>query len=156
MAEQGMVPLPFQQAFEHFLIHPVTSWERFFNPQFFISYNRPDVGVENYVLSQVGSYGKQLGRLIDVLDVLVARVPTEDLTPRERRVLDQFRDLSGRVKECVAHFRGPRDEGITLGDMERVIDGLASLARSNPAAYDRIVGRLRSTIAEADGSQGRA
>jgi len=156
MTDQRMFPVPFQQAFEHFLINPVTNWERFFNPQFFISYNTPDVGVENYVLSQVGSYGKQLGRIIDVLDVLVARVPTEDLTPRERRVLDQFRDLSGRVKECVAHFRGPRDEGITLGDTERLIDALASLARSNPAAYDRIVDRLRSTIAEAGGGQGQA
>lgn len=148
-----MFLLPFQQAFEHFLINPVTNWERFFNPQFFISYNRPDVGIENHVLSKVGSYGKQLGRMIDAMDVLVARVPTEELTPRERHVLEQFRELSGRVKECVAQFRGRRDEGVTLGDIDRLIDGLPSLARSNPAAYSRIVDRLQSAIAETHGAR---
>ncbi len=147
MKEQGTFQFPFQEAFEHFLINPQTNWERFFNPQFFISYNAPDVAVENRVLSQVGSYGKQLGRIINVLDVLVARVPADGLTPRERRVIDEFQDLSRRVKTAIEEYRGRREEGITFSDIDHLIDGLHSLARSDPAAHRALADRLRRAIA---------
>src|SRR5215510_4973900 len=83
---------PFQQAFEHFMIAPQTTWDRFFDPQIFVSLNSGDAAVENHVLRKAGSYGKQLGRILDTLDVLVARLPAESLTPGERRAVDAFRD----------------------------------------------------------------
>src|SRR5437764_4294308 len=101
MSQQSEYRFPFQQAFEKFTISPVTSWKRFFNPQFYISYNAADMDVENHVLSQVGSYGWQLGQIIDVLDILVARLPVADLSSKERRSLDQFHALSKRVKVAV-------------------------------------------------------
>ncbi len=152
MNNQSMFRFPFQEAFEHFLINPQTNWERFFNPQFFINYNAPDVAVENRVLSQVGSYGKQLGRVLDVLAVLVARLPSDDLTPQERRVLDEFLDLSRRVKTAIADYRGRRDEGITVGDVDHLIDGLRSLARTDPTAHRALVERLQGAIAQGEAS----
>ena len=133
--------------FENFMINPMTSWQRFFNPQFYINYNTGDVDVENNVLQQVGSYGKQLGQIIDTLDVLVTRVPQKDLTSQERRALDDFRTLSGQVKAAVAEVKGPQKKGVTHTDIDQLIDDLQSLARSDPQAYRLLANRLQSALA---------
>jgi hypothetical protein len=139
---------PFQRAFEHFTIDPRTSWDRLFNPQLFISLNSADAGIENQVLGEVGSYGRQLGRVIDVLEVLVARLDPAELTPLERRSVDRFKELASDVETAVTKATGTRPAGITLGDVDDLVAGLASLARSDPAAHRRLVERLRGALAD--------
>jgi hypothetical protein len=102
--------------------------------------------VENHVLRGVGSYGKQLGLILDVLSVLVSRLPQNDLTPQERLVLDRFQHLFRGVKAAVADYQGPQNDDITQGDIDRVADGLRSLARSDAETYRRLVGRLLGAI----------
>jgi hypothetical protein len=143
------MPFPFSNAFKYFMIDPMTDWERFFNPQFYITYNTGDVDVENNVLREVGSYGKQIGQILDMLNVLVARLPQEDLTPRERYVLDQFHTLTKDVNRAVAAIKGPEDKGITRTDVEQLISDLQSLERTNPEAHRLLVERLQNTIGKA-------
>ena len=137
---------PFQQAFEHFLVNPVTSWDRFFNPQIYLSYNSGDVDVENHVLRRVGSYGRQLGRILDVLDVLVARLPLDRLTSAERLAVDRFQELSRTVDAAVAAYRGTTPQDIGRADVERVIEGLGELQRTNPVTYRELATRLREAV----------
>ena len=135
-----------QLPFGNFTIDPTTNWQRFFNPQFAITYNAGDVGIENKVLQQAGSYGKQLGTVFDVLDVLIARLPAEDLTPQERRALGDFRELQDRVERAKAQVRPPRKRDVTGDDVDRLMDGLQSLAHSDPAAYHRLRDRILSGL----------
>ncbi|HEU5321516.1 MAG TPA: hypothetical protein VFX28_11975 [Methylomirabilota bacterium] len=145
------IGLPFQEAFEQFWINPRTSWERFFNPQIFVSLNRGDAAVENHVLGRAGSYGKQLGRVLDALDVLVARLPAEGLTPRERRAVDALRELSRTVDAALDEYGRPRATEPTLADVDRLLGGLEDLKRSDPAGHRALLDRLRRGVAEADG-----
>jgi len=126
---------PFQQAFEHFMIAPQTTWDRFFNPQIFVSLNSGDAAVENHVLRKAGSYGKQLGRILDTLDVLVARLPGVD----------------GAVED----YRGPSRGAPTLADLERLLDGLEDLKRTQPSAYQSLLGRLRRGVDESAADRNR-
>src|SRR6266705_1005883 len=118
-SSQG-IAFPFQDAFKYFMIDPTTNWQRFYNPQFYINCNTGDVDVENAVLREVGSYGMQLGRILDVIDVLVATV------------------------------KGPKEKDTTLSDVDRLISGLQSLERSDPAAYRLLVDRLQNAIGAND------
>src|SRR5262245_19587992 len=140
---------PFQQAFEHFMIAPQTTWDRFFNPQIYVSLNSGDATVENHVLSKAGSYGKQLGRIIDTLDVLVARLPADSLTPAEQCAVDAFRDLSRQADAAVAGCGGPCASSATTGDVEPLLDGLEGLKRTKRAAYRSLLDRLRRGVDEA-------
>jgi len=140
---------PFQQAFEHFMIAPQTTWDRFFNPQIFVSLNSGDAAVENHVLRKAGSYGKQLGRILDTLDVLVARLSAESLTPGERRTVDAFRDLSRQVDAAVEDYRGPSRAAPTLADVERLLDGLENLKHTQPGAHRSLLDRLRRGVDDA-------
>jgi hypothetical protein len=141
---------PFRDAFKYFMIDPMTNWQRFYNPQFYITYNAEDVDVENTVLREVGSYGMQLGRIIDVLEVLVARLPRDELTPGEHRMVDRFHELSEKVTAAVATVKGPKEKDATLADVERLISSLQSLASSDPAAHLRLVELLRKAIGAND------
>jgi hypothetical protein len=93
--------------FENFTIDPMTNWERMYNPQFIINYNGDDVGIENTVLRQAGSYGKQLGKLFDVLDVLIAHLDPQVLKPEEQKALEDFRQLQGVVSRAKEQTRKP-------------------------------------------------
>src|SRR2546427_3202573 len=106
-----------------------------FNPQLIISENSDDVGVETHVLSRVGSYGKQLGSIIDALGVLIARtLDRSQLTPGENRIVDDLWDLSRQVDQAVADYRGTPRKGIGRADIDSVIEGLQRLRHSDPAA----------------------
>lgn len=63
--------------------------------------------VERDVLAEVGSYGKQLGKICDVLAVLVDRLPEAELDARERDAVAEFRWMArqiGKIKH--RHRRG--------------------------------------------------
>ncbi len=60
---------------------------------------RPDI--EQRVLDEVGSYGRQLGRIGEALQVLLDHVKLEGLDERELGVLDDLRDqlkAVGKIK----------------------------------------------------------
>jgi hypothetical protein len=50
-----------------------------------------DPDLEQTVLDEVGSYGRQIGQISDALDVLIRRVPREGLSENELDALDAFR-----------------------------------------------------------------
>jgi hypothetical protein len=139
----------FEQAFRNFTITPLTDWKRFYNPQFFFSYNAGDVDLENHVLSEAGSYGRQLGIVLKVLDLLLARVPEsqlQQLTPQEVVAREEFRDLLRTVRAAKAEFRGRADAGLTRDDIDDLIDRLRALEHTDKATYRALVEHLRAAL----------
>jgi hypothetical protein len=98
------------------------------------------------VPGKVGSYGSQHGKIISVLDVLVANahLPQSELTLKPLR---EFRQLSDQVKEAVATIQGPQQKSITQADVDQFIENLQSLANSNQKDYGRFVNQLKAAIA---------
>jgi hypothetical protein len=138
---------PIAYPFADFLINPQTSWSRWFNPQLFISLNSADAPIENHVLSRVGSYGKQLGVLLDVADVLATRLPSDALTPAERRAVAALADLREEVEEAKSEFRGePAAAEVTRGEVERLLANLDELRERDPGAHRELTGRLRAAL----------
>lgn len=135
--------------FADFVINPQTTWQRFFNPQLFISYNSADAPIENHVLSRVGSYGRQLGTLLDAVEVLTARLPADELTPAERSAVDALSDLRANVERAKADFRGePVRTDLSRADVDRLVGQLADLERTDPAAHRDLVARLRDALTQ--------
>lgn len=136
--------------FADFLVNPQTNWARFFNPQLVISYNSADAPIENHVLSRAGSYGKQLGTLLDVVEVLASRLP-DDLTPKERRAVDALTRLRADVESAKATFRGEQKQTeLTRADVDGLIDRLEDLQRMDPDAHAALVDRLREALVTND------
>jgi hypothetical protein len=64
----------------------------------------PDVEAE--ILDEVGSYGRQLGRIGDVVQVLVAKLPRDTLTDAERVALEDFSSQMREIKAIKEKRRG--------------------------------------------------
>ena len=58
---------------------------------------RPDI--EQKILEQVGSYGRQLGRIGDALEVLLDHVKLEGLSDRERDALAVLRGQLAEIRQ---------------------------------------------------------
>jgi hypothetical protein len=57
---------------------------------------RPDI--EQKVLDEVGSYGRQLGRIGDALEVLIAHVPLDGLSKAESDALDMLKGQLAAIR----------------------------------------------------------
>jgi hypothetical protein len=95
-----------------------------------------DVQLEQRITEQVASYGRQLGWVVDALEVLIRTDRPADLTPDDAAALDQVRNLRAevaRAKEEVARDRIDRlvaDIQALRRDPERNRDELQRLRRA--------------------------
>jgi hypothetical protein len=141
---------PLSQLFSQFLrvwnYRPVTSWRDFFNPQFIINANSGDAGVENDVLAAVGSYGKQLGTIMDALHVVISDSKFDDLLPADRRALDRFQSLREGVDAVVARHRPNGDHDLTEAEVGDFLDRLRVLGREDPAAARAVCDQLSKGV----------
>jgi hypothetical protein len=92
-------------------INPFTAWMSPIGSQFgLININlgqSAEPQIEEEVLSDVGSYGRQLGRIGDALVVLLAHFhPAEPLTADEGKAIDELKQmLEGIAKIKAKHHR---------------------------------------------------
>jgi hypothetical protein len=62
--------------------------------------------VESDILENVGSYGRQIGRISDVLEVLVAKLPRDILTDDERAAVEDFSSQMREIKRIKERRQG--------------------------------------------------
>jgi hypothetical protein len=101
-------------------INPFTAWMSPVGSQFgLININlgqSSEPKVEEEVLADVGTYGKQLGRIGDVLIVLLAHFrPDVPLTADETKAIDDLKDMLDEVATIKARHRRPayRPDAVT-------------------------------------------
>jgi hypothetical protein len=94
---------PFTNFLRSWDYRPVTSWFEHFVT---INWNSGDAQIEEHVLSDVGSYGLQLARVLDAVDLLVGELDLSRLTPEQQRIVVRVEDLAASAKRAVREYRG--------------------------------------------------
>jgi hypothetical protein len=114
---------PFTNFLRSWDYRPVTSWFEHFVT---INWNAGDADVEQHVLGEVGSYGLQLARILDAVDLLVGELDLSRLTPEQQRTVVRLEDLAASAKRAVHEYRGDAVEpppAATRGDLlPRVVE----------------------------------
>jgi hypothetical protein len=62
----------------------------------------PNPQAERAILHEVGSYGRQIGRIGDVLEVLLDHLKLKDLEPAEKDAIDILRGQLAQVRQVKA------------------------------------------------------
>ena len=132
--------------FKNFLINPVTDWQRFINPQFNVTINQGDAAIENHVLSRAGSYGKQLGRMQEVLDILVERLPPPPLSATEERSIAKYRETRKQIVGAVREAKQDNGDARGTAEFERWLDALAALRDADPERFEEYADRLKDFV----------
>jgi hypothetical protein len=109
MSQETAMSTPFSLAPEQLwqAINPITAYQQ--GAQFgFINLDLGAAGesdLERKLLDRVGSYGRQLGRIGDALEVILKHVKLGDLKPEEQDALDILKGQLASVRQVKAERR---------------------------------------------------
>ena len=84
------------------------------------------------------SYGRQLGRIMDALAVLIDRLPPEE---QEKEAFKEFTEVRDQINDIKQKAAGRR--------IDRIIADLAALKETRPEEYRRLAATLRDALREA-------
>jgi hypothetical protein len=130
-------------------INPLSLWVKGGQQLGFVNINASSAGdpqLERDIVEGVASYGRQLGRVIDALDVLVSHLPEgERLTSPEKDALHAFGDLVAHIEAAKSDAGDP---ALTMARLDRTIESVQGLRRSDRPLYDQMVGRIRGAFGE--------
>jgi hypothetical protein len=102
-----------------------------------------DPALERRIIEEVASYGRQLGWIVEALEVLIARAGTDGLDVVQRGALEQIGELARRIEALKG---GPRSGGVLRADLERALEEVRALEARDPRAYREIVARVREAF----------
>jgi len=125
-------------------INPWTWWLRMMSQIGFININMTessDPGMERQIVENVAGYGKQLGRVIEVLDALFAHTATSGWSAEQKKALGDFLDLAGEIAAVKGDYIAP-----TVENIDRLLDGIRHLKETDEKQYGEILERLRKAL----------
>jgi hypothetical protein len=65
-----------------------------------------DAGLEQEMLAKVGSYGRQLGRICDAVEVLIKKVENRNLTKEDEQALRVFGEMAAAIRHTKTSHGG--------------------------------------------------
>jgi hypothetical protein len=129
------------------IINPWTFWLKSLNQQLgFININNINSGdseIERTIVEDVASYGRQLGWIMEVLDLIVSRSKFNDLTEEERASLQQFSNLIKRIEEVKQDSKPP---ALTFGNLDRIINDIRVMKTKDEKIYEEMVSRIKDAF----------
>lgn len=109
--ENPMFRLPLSGAVTQSILPWTFDWSRSQFSLFSVNLGRSAAPeVESQILEEVGSYGRQIGRLGEALEVLIKRLPREGLSPDELAAIEDF-SAQLREVEQIKRSAGRKDGG---------------------------------------------
>ena len=106
----------------------------------FINVNTAAAGnpaLERRITEQVASYGRQLGRILDAVDVLARRADLGDLDPADQRAIDELRELRADIEAV--------KQRAAADGVDRLVEQVRRLA-ADPQANREALDRLRDAL----------
>jgi len=125
-------------------INPWTWWLRMMSQIGFININMTqssDPGMERQIIENVAGYGKQLGRVIEVLDALFAHTATSEWSAEQKKALGDFLDLAGEIAAVKGDTIAP-----TKANIDRFLGGIRHLKETDEKQYREVLERLRKDL----------
>jgi hypothetical protein len=108
--------------------------------------------VERDIIENVATYGRQLGRMTDVLNAILADLHAKNWTGDAKKAVDAFADMNANIAAVKAQYMAPTQENV-----DKLIDGINSLKETRPQEYERLKDEIKKKLldAPAAGQAGR-
>jgi hypothetical protein len=139
------------------IINPWTFWLKSLTQQSgFININNIKSGdseIERQIVEDVASYGRQLGWLIEVLNIIVNRYELKDLTEEEDTSMGQFFDLikkTEEIKQKINQSKGIKQKlehhMLTSGQLNLMIEDIRAWEKIDKTKFNDMVSRIKSAF----------
>jgi hypothetical protein len=97
--------------------------------------------LEAKIVEDVATYGRQLGRISDVVEAMLSRSHPEQWPSPQREAVSQFREMTAKIAAVKAGFMAPTRENV-----EQLIAGINSLKETDKSEYTRITKELKDKL----------
>lgn len=94
--------------------------------------NAGDSELEKDIIENVASYGRQLGRIIPVIETLLASVEVKKLDVAQQAAIAEFKDLAMRLEMRKASQR----ENITPAKVQALLAKVKALKKTDVKEYE--------------------
>ena len=125
-------------------INPWTWWLRMMSQIGFININltkSSDPEMERRITENVAGYGKQLGRVIEVLEALLANSATAGWSADQKKALGDFFEMAKEIAAVKGDYIAP-----TKMNVDRFLEGIRQLEEKDEKEYREVVERLRKEL----------
>jgi len=96
---------------------------------------------EKTIITDVASYGRQLGRIMDVLNIFIEKdLDKASLTSDEEKQLKAYSDMASKI----AQAKQGKAIDLSLFEAEEFIKKLSLLKTNQPEIYGQIVAKLKA------------
>lgn len=108
--------------------------------------NSGDPALEREIVEDVAGYGRQLGRMTDVLITLLDRADLKHVTERERAEIAAFREMAAEIEAAKLRRRSPER---LLHVLDALLEEIRGLREEHPDLHERALNRLRQEAGHA-------
>lgn len=108
-----------------------------------VNYKTENPTVEKAIVHDVAGYGMQLDAVECALEVVVATLPTQKLTPEQNKAIEKFNAMLADIREKKEKLAA---DGLCPEKIDKLIDNLRALKDKNPARYESLAGRLKAAL----------
>ena len=125
-------------------INPWTWWLRLMSQIGFININltkSSDPEMERRITENVAGYGKQLGRVIEVLDALLVNSATAGWSADQKKALVDFLEMAKEIAAVKGDYIAP-----TKVNVDRFLEGIRQLKEKDEKEHSEVVERLRKEL----------
>ncbi|MGQ0656768.1 MAG: hypothetical protein ACT4NU_01535 [Chromatiales bacterium] len=115
------------------------SWWNQFAPVVINQMKSADPPLERKIVTEVASYGRQIGRISEALAVLIERLPATGLTGDEQRALREFSEMAGAVAALKGGYKTPTQQNL---------QGIIAAINYWREHHDAFYGKVRAALLE--------
>lgn len=126
-------------------INPMTSWFTGNTGSLVsVNYASSNPRMEEKIVREVAGYGRQLGRICDVLEALTELPEVKkQLNPTQRKAVEEFREMTAEI--CKAKEEMVRDALSPLRFRQQLRE-IQALENSDPALYKKLKAELQEVF----------
>lgn len=139
------VTFPNFAPYDYWLKQIINPWQSqvYYGPVTYQTMESSDIGLEKEIVERVASYGRQLGRISDLLQAMIdtGALRSESLSIAQRQALEDFQSMHREIEALRWRRAGIDEAGI-----DRLRRKLADLKRRNDGEYERVARRLRELL----------
>jgi hypothetical protein len=102
-----------------------------------------DPVLENQIVQNVASYGKQLGRMMEALNVVIAKDLTlSTLTPKDQETITAFQDMLAQINAT----KDNHTPTLSTTETDRFLDRLMALKTTHPDRYTTLRAQIMDRV----------
>ncbi len=102
-----------------------------------------DSRIEQEIVEDVASYGRQLGQIADVLNVLIKQHEMGDLKPGEKQIVSRYEKMTLEIERVKRKWKTPEK---LLAELDAMLTQIKALKADFPETFEMAAAKIKTEL----------